>query len=93
MNEEPTLQLPNNDLKLILTRLDSIDARLEKLEARAYDTKPIWEKALAELIELGRRVDSIDRRLSVLNDDMLHARGEYRKLDDRVYRLEQPRAS
>src|SRR5712671_4033170 len=32
-------------------RFDSIDARLEKLESRNYDTKPIWERALAEITE------------------------------------------
>src|SRR5882724_12348775 len=32
-------------------RFDSVDARLEKLESRNYDTKPIWERALAEITE------------------------------------------
>jgi hypothetical protein len=27
-------------------RLNDVDARLEKLEAKQYDTKPIWEQAL-----------------------------------------------
>jgi len=40
-----------------------MDSRLEKLEARAYDTKPIWERALAELIDLGKRMDNLDRAL------------------------------
>ena len=80
MSEETTQNLPNDDLSRILARLDSIDAhlnnvdshlnsmdsRLEKLEARAYDTKPIWERALAELIELGKRMDNLDRRLACL---------------------------
>lgn len=121
MSEEgPTQNLPNNDLKLILTRLNSIDsrldgidsrlngmdvrleklethayetnARLEKLEARAYDTKPIWERALIELIELGKQMDNLDRRFSVLNDDVLHARADYRKLEERIAHIEQPRA-
>src|SRR5439155_2693748 len=34
-------------------RFDTVDARLEKLEARSYDTKPIWERALAKIMELG----------------------------------------
>jgi len=60
MSEEITQNL-SGDLRRILARLDSIDSRLdsmdtrldnvdrrlEKLEARAYDTKPIWEQALA----------------------------------------------
>lgn len=51
MSEETTQNLPNNDLRRILARLDSIDTRLEKLEARAFDTKPIWENALKEIAE------------------------------------------
>jgi tetrahydromethanopterin S-methyltransferase subunit G len=65
MSEETTQNLPGDDLKRILARLDSIDKRLEKLEARAYDTKPIWERALAEIVEIGKRLESLDRRFSI----------------------------
>ncbi len=58
MSEEPTQQLPDDTLRQLLTRLDSIDARLgdmngrlEKLEVRAYDTKPMWENALKEIAD------------------------------------------
>ena len=67
-----------------------MNSRLEKLEARAYDTKPIWERALAELIDLGKRMDNLDRRFSVLNDDVIQPRVDYRKLDQRLADLEQP---
>lgn len=40
------------------------DARLQKLEVRAYDTKPIWEQALKEIVdtrrELSKRLDRIE---------------------------------
>src|SRR5580765_6196158 len=69
MSEDTTQNFPNDVSRLILARLDSIDRRLdgmdqsldsmdqrlEKLEIRAYDTKPIWERALAELTELSKR--------------------------------------
>lgn len=32
-------------------RLDGMDGRLQALEARQYDTKPMWERALAEIAE------------------------------------------
>lgn len=46
------------------TRLDSVDTRLgtleghvEKLEQKQYDTKPIWEQALAEIAVTNKRMD------------------------------------
>src|SRR5882724_971246 len=32
-------------------RFDRIEARIEKLEIKQYDTKPIWEQALAAIAE------------------------------------------
>jgi len=90
MSEDTTQNLPNDVLKLILARLDSMDQRLEKLEARAYDTNPIWERALAELVELGKRMDSLDRRFHVLSDDVIQNRADFRKYDQRLADLEQP---
>ena len=96
MSEETTHNLPNGDLGRILARLDSIDARLdnvgqrlEKLEARAYDTKPIWERALAEIIEIGKRLESLDRRFSILTDDVIHTRADVRRIEERLANLEQ----
>jgi hypothetical protein len=44
--------------------LRDMNGRLEKLEARSYDTKPIWEQALKEIIEtrreLSKRLDRIE---------------------------------
>lgn len=31
--------------------LRSLDSRVQVLESRAYDTKPIWERALKEILE------------------------------------------
>jgi len=72
------------------TRLDNVDRRLEKLEARAYDTKPIWEQTLAELVELGKRMDNLDRRFRMLTDDVIQNRADFRKFDQRLADLEQP---
>jgi len=44
----------------------TVDARLEKLEARAYDTKPIWEKALAAIIETGLEVGQIKAQVAAI---------------------------
>ncbi len=33
------------------SRLNGMDERLQSLEAKRYDTKPIWERALSEIAE------------------------------------------
>jgi hypothetical protein len=54
----------------ILARLDSIDSRLQVLEEqserRALETKPVWERALTEILELRESVDNIERKIDVL---------------------------
>jgi chromosome segregation ATPase len=79
-------------------RLDDVDTRLQALEAKAYDTKPIWERALAEILEVGKKVDGIDdrmhtleRKFNVLGRDMLDLRGDQSRLEDRMDRVESNR--
>ena len=60
----------------------------------------IWERALAELGDLGKRIDNLDRRMDnldrrfqVLTDDVIQNRADFRKFDQRLADLEQaPRA-
>jgi chromosome segregation ATPase len=56
MSEETTQNLPNNDMQLILARLDSIDARFDSVDAR--------------LTSLETRLDSVDARLTSLETRM-----------------------
>lgn len=135
MNEETTQQLPNDILKLILARLDSMDgrfdsidkrfdsveARLDSMEARLdsmdgrltaveekadrrmKETRPIWERALAEIAglraemqegfekvhgELNRGLRRINRKVDILNHDILEVRADLLHLDERVTKLE-----
>ncbi len=39
-------------LENVETRLESVETRLGALEAKQFDTKPIWERALKEIIDL-----------------------------------------
>ena len=68
MNEEPTKDLPNRMSfeERVFARFDSVDARLEKLESRAYDTKPIWERALAAIMEVGLEMGEIKGKVGVI---------------------------
>lgn len=75
MNEEPTKHLPDRQsfeervfarFDAFDARLDTVDARLEKLESRAYDTKPIWERALAKIMEMDSEVSEIKAKVGVI---------------------------
>lgn len=58
MSEDRTQNLPHDEFRQILAQLTSINTqlgdmngRIERLEARDYDTKPLWENALKEIAE------------------------------------------
>ena len=104
-------------------RFERIESRIEKLEMKQYDTKPIWEQALAALAETNRvmaagfdalraeiattnaRMDagfeqlrtdfdfawrSIERKIDVLNHNILDLQAEQRYVDSRLEKLESP---
>ena len=68
MSEESTKELANRVSfeQRVFARFDSIDARLEKLESRSYDTKPIWEKALAVIVETGLEVGELKTKVEAI---------------------------
>jgi chromosome segregation ATPase len=78
MNEEPTKDLPLKPSfeDRVFARFDGMDARLGRLESRAYDTKPIWEKALAHIMETGLEVGEIKARVSVIESDVAEVKTE-----------------
>jgi septal ring factor EnvC (AmiA/AmiB activator) len=82
MSEEITQSLPNDTLRLILARLDSIDTRLttleEKVDRRLQETRPIWEKVLA-------RVEALETGLAETRSEV---RQGFEKLDDGQRKLE-----
>ena len=83
-------------------RLDSMDGRLTTLESKALDTKPIWEQALAEIVEIkseiveiktrlndiDKRLHRVERALGILSEDVVHVRADLRGFDDRITALE-----
>jgi hypothetical protein len=94
MNEDTTQELPDNRSfeEKALSALHDLDARLQRLEACAYDTKPIWERALAEIVELRHELTAtkreITRRLDRIESVTLQNRVELSEMDDRVSALE-----
>ena len=94
-------------LDSIDSNVHSLDARLtaveEKVDRRMQETRPIWERALAEIAglraemqegfekvhgELNHGQRRIDRKVDILNHDILEVRADLLHLDERVTRLE-----
>lgn len=69
-------------------RLDGLDIRVHALEARALDTKPIWERALTEILEVRKGVEDLNRKLDILNQDVLQVRADQRRVEKRMDALE-----
>ena len=96
MNEEPTQNLPQDGLRQILARLDSIDARFttleDKVDRRLQETRPIWEQVLSRLDSLESEVRTgfrrIERHVGLLVEDVLKVRADQRDLENRLDRLE-----
>ena len=64
------------------------NTRLERLEAKQYDTKPIWERALAEVMEVKGQLASLDRKFDVLARDMIQLRADQSLVHSRIDKLE-----
>jgi tetrahydromethanopterin S-methyltransferase subunit G len=69
-------------------RFDALDSRVQALESKSLDTKPIWERALAEILNIKERVENIERKFDVLTLDMMQLRGDQRRVDKRMDALE-----
>ena len=70
------------------TRLDSLDGRVQTLDAKALDTKPIWERALVEILEVKKGVEDVNRKLDVLTLDVLQVRADQRRVEKRMDELQ-----
>jgi len=79
--------------------IQDLDGRVERLEVRSYDTKPIWEQALKEILETKAEVaetklEVIDtrrelfKRLDRLGAATLENRADIREAEDRIEKLE-----
>jgi chromosome segregation ATPase len=85
------------------SRVQNLDSRVQVLESKAYDTKPIWEKALKEIMEARaeQRETKLElkdfkrettKRLDQIQAVQLQNRADIRELEDRVEKLESPSA-
>jgi chromosome segregation ATPase len=69
-------------------RLSSVEIRIGKLEDRQYDTKPIWEKALAAIAETNTALlagfDEFRRQLESINATLDSMDAKFEALSDKV---------
>jgi chromosome segregation ATPase len=110
MSEDIAQNLPNDNMRLILSRFDSIDSRLDRIDSRLdgidlrldgldsrlttledkvdkrlVETRPIWERALAEITET--RVE-MNERFENLRTEMHEEFGKVRvEMDDGLRRV------
>jgi hypothetical protein len=93
MSEDETKRL-NNDalLKQVITSLERVEAHIRtveaKIEQQGFNTKPMWEKALAEFAEVNRNLAMLSRKIDVFSGDMLNLRAEQLRNEERLRRLE-----
>ena len=105
MSEDLTKKLPLSDsekLTLILTTVEELSVRVERVEASRYDTRPIWEKVVADIAhvqegqdalrtdvgEIKKSIRDVYYRFDVLNNTMLAIGADHRDIYDRVRALE-----
>ena len=93
MSEDETKILENSPLlRRVLTSLENLEAHIKtvetKIEQQSLNTKPIWEKALAEIAEVNRNLATLSRKIDVFSGDMLNLRAEQLQNEERLSRLE-----
>lgn len=110
MSEDLTKKLPKSDsenIAVILTTVQNLDTRLtnleSKVEERLHDTRPIWEKVVADISKLQQgqtrlEEDMHDMKISMreitwqiggIADSYVKVLGKTRELEGRVREVEQ----
>jgi archaellum component FlaC len=90
----------------LATGVYGIDSRLEgleqKVDQRLHDTRPIWQKVVADIAqlqegqnalgetvsEIRRTVREVSRDQIVINDSMRKVQMDFHSIDERLHRLE-----
>jgi len=108
VSEDLTKRLPKSDsekLTLILTSVKAFEDRIQLLEQQAYekryDTRPIWEKLVADIADLKKSLENDTREIkrslrdlfrgqTVLNEAILKVHIDLVDIDERLQRLEGP---
>jgi tetrahydromethanopterin S-methyltransferase subunit G len=93
MSEETTKNFEGGESfeTRVLRELAAINSRLtaleEKVEARSYDTRPIWETVLSRLDAIESKVsrlDVIESKVEALALNLLDMRGDLERVKKRI---------
>src|SRR6266851_380107 len=66
------------------SRIDRLEIRLQALESKALDTKPIWEQALVEIVEVKESIYGIKRKFEIVTEDLMQVRADQRRVEKRM---------
>jgi BMFP domain-containing protein YqiC len=69
-------------------RLDRLEIRVQALESKALDTKPIWEQALVAIVEVKESIYDIKRKFEIVTEDLIQVRADQRRVEKRMDTLE-----
>ncbi len=87
MSEEPTQSLTPFETTVLQrfdqidTKLENTNVRLDKLEAKAMDTKPIWERALAEIVEVKGEIVEVKAEIVEVKAEILDVKDRVNKIE------------
>lgn len=93
MSEDETKILENSPLlKQVLETLERLGNHIAavetKIDQQGFNTRPMWDRAFAELAEVNRTLATLSRKIDVFNGDMLNVRSSQRENEERLSRLE-----
>ena len=95
MSEENTQNMADERSfeERVFARFDALDARLQTLESeserRAVETKPIWERALREIMETRAEVVKVEDRLGRIENEIKDMRRMFRSTFADVARVQE----
>jgi phage shock protein A len=67
---------------------DGLNVRVQALESRSFDTKPIWERALAEILEVKQEVAGIKQEVAEVKQGVAEVRQEVAEVKRHVANIE-----
>jgi septal ring factor EnvC (AmiA/AmiB activator) len=66
----------DEDFRKVFVVLEEHGERLTKLESKSYDTKPIWERALQEILETRRQLSETKDQVDGLGKEVAEVKNE-----------------